>query len=150
MDPAGVRSSRFGFCISTGLSDIHRHALAWFDRERLALRRSPGIVDVPIPAAQVRTIDGKQLPAREHIGGTVFEATEPGLYVASRETQRQYIAVNFASRQFSEINRSTVKDSRIQQASLPLLRRELWVYMLGLALLLIGAEWFTYYRRITL
>jgi hypothetical protein len=126
------------------------NALAWFDRERLALRRSPGIVDIPMPGAQVRTMDGQTLPSRAHLAGTVFEAPEPGLYVASRETERRYVAVNFSSRQFSNINQSAVKTGQVPQASLPFLRRELWVYMLSLALLLIGTEWFTYHRRITL
>jgi hypothetical protein len=125
------------------------NALAWFDRERLALRRSPGMVEVPLGQAQIRTMDGQTLLSRPHMGGTVFEAFEPGLYVASQEATRQYVAVNFASRQFSDVNNSEIRNSPPQQASLPFLRRELWVYMLGLALLLVVAEWFTYHRRIT-
>lgn len=125
------------------------NTLAWFDRERLALRRAPGIVDVPLPQAQIRTMDGQTLPVRPHAGGTIFEAFEPGLYVASQENVRQYVAVNFANRQFSGINDSEIRDNPPQQVSMPLLRRELWVYMLTLALLLVIAEWFTYHRRIT-
>jgi hypothetical protein len=58
--------------------------------------------------------------------------------------------VNFANRQYSDINSSHVRDNKSTQASPPLLRRELWYYMLIAAMLLIGAEWFTYHRRITL
>ena len=126
------------------------NAMSWFGRDRLALRRVPGIVDVPMAGAQIRTIDGRTIPSRESITGTVFEAPEAGLYVASQGDAKQYIAVNFANRQYSDINSSHVRDNKASQAAAPLLHRELWYYMLFAALLLIGAEWFTYHRRITL
>ena len=127
------------------------NAIAWFGRERLALRRTPGVVEVPLAKAEVRTIDGKAMPTQESPGGTLFEAPDPGLYVASNSDVRQYIAVNFASRDSSDINSSNVKENgTVKTSGLPFLRHELWFYMLCAALLLIGAEWFTYHRRITL
>jgi hypothetical protein len=110
----------------------------------------PGMVDIPIAGAQIRTIDGQTIPSRDSLNGTVFEAPDPGLYVASRGDVSQYVAVNFANRQYSDINSSHVRDNKSTPASPPLLRRELWYYMLIAAMLLIGAEWFTYHRRITL
>jgi hypothetical protein len=127
------------------------NAIAWFGRERLALRRAPGIVEIPLARAEVRTTDGSPLPTQESVAGTVFEASEPGLYVASSGDVRQYIAVNFANREFSDINNSKVRENTSTEAAgLPFFRHELWFYMLCGALLLIGAEWFTYHRRITL
>jgi hypothetical protein len=126
------------------------NALAWFDRERLALRRAPGVIDVPIRGAQVRTIDGRPIPSRDHIDGISFEALDPGLYVATQGNTQQYVAVNFANRQHSDINDSRSRESTRPATEAALLRSELWLYMLGGALLLIGAEWFTYHRRITL
>lgn len=127
------------------------NAIAWFGRERLALRRAPGIVELPFAGAEIRTIDGRSIPAQESVAGTVFEAPDPGLYVASSGDTRQYVAVNFANRDFSNINNSHVRDNTTAQAAgIPFLRHELWFYMLCAALLLIGAEWYTYHRRITL
>jgi hypothetical protein len=127
------------------------NAIAWFGRERLALRRTPGPVEIPISKADVRTIDGRPVPTQETVDGTIFEAAEPGLYVASNEKARQYIAVNFSSREFSNINNSRLRtNDSAETTAVPLMRRELWFYMLSAALLLIGAEWFTYHRRITL
>jgi hypothetical protein len=161
--PLIVASDRPRFVQTTfGLeaSDFPYHAafpifldntIAWFGRERLALRRSPGIVEVPLAKAEVRTLDGKTISTHESVGGSVFEAADPGLYVASSGDTRQYVAVNFSSRDFSDINSSNVKsDSSTKTAGVPFMRRELWFYMLCGALLLIGAEWFTYHRRITL
>src|SRR5262249_28076069 len=126
------------------------NVIGWFSRERLALRRSPGIVDVPIAGAQIRTIDGRSVPSHERSGGTTFEADGPGLYVASQGNQRQYIAVNFADRRHSEINLSNVRERGNAQPQTSLLRRELWFYMIVAAILLIAAEWFTYHRGVTL
>jgi hypothetical protein len=70
--------------------------------------------------------------------------------VANRGETSQYIAVNFANHQYSDINNSRVDDKPVDQGSAPLIRSELWTYMLGAAMMLIGAEWFTYHRRITL
>jgi hypothetical protein len=127
------------------------NAIAWFGRERLALRRSPGIVDVPLAGAEVRTLDGRTLPSQESLGNTVFEVSDPGLYVATKGDVRQYVAVNLTSRDTSNINKSEVRETETRLASAtPFLRRELWFYMLCAAVLLIGAEWLTYHRRITL
>jgi hypothetical protein len=127
------------------------NAIAWFGRERLALRRAPGVVEIPLQKAEVRTIDGASVPTQESVGGTVFEAFDPGLYVAASGDVRQYVAVNFANRAFSDINNSQIRENGTTQAAgIPFLRHELWFYMLCAALLLIGAEWYTYHRRITL
>lgn len=127
------------------------NAIAWFGRERLALRRAPGAVEIPLQKAEVRTIDGASVPTQESVAGTVFEALDPGLYVATSGDVRQYVAVNFANREFSDINNTRVRENGpTQAASIPFLRHELWFYMLCAALLLIGAEWYTYHRRITL
>jgi Ca-activated chloride channel homolog len=127
------------------------NAIAWFGRERLALRRTPGIVEVPVSKAVIRTIDGRDLPVQQTAGGTAFEAPDSGLYVASGGDIRQYVAVNYASRSLSDVNRTNVRDGgQTQTAAIPFLRREMWFYMLIAALLLIGAEWYTYHRRITL
>jgi hypothetical protein len=152
------RSIQLGFDLQSSDFPYHAafpvfldNAIAWFGRERLALRRAPGAVEVPLAKAEIRTIDGRPVETQESVNGTIFAAEEPGLYVASTDDSRQYVAVNFSSRDFSNINDSRLReDSEAQTAGIPLVRRELWFYMLTAALLLIGAEWFTYHRRITL
>jgi hypothetical protein len=127
------------------------NAVSWFGRERLALRRAPGMVEVPIPQGVIRTNDGRDISSQQSSNGTVFQADSPGLYVATGEGIRQYVAVNFSSREFSDINsfKATAETSN-PSAAIPFFRRELWFYMLCAALLLIAAEWYTYHRRITL
>jgi len=114
------------------------------------LKRSPGIVDVPLANAQVQTIDGKTVPSEQQLGKTIFLANEPGLFAALRGDTRVHVAVNLANPTFSDVNRSIFKTDRTAARQQFWLRRELWFYMLLAAVVLISIEWFTYHRRITL
>jgi hypothetical protein len=143
-----LRDSDFPY--HSGFPLFMDNAMAWLSRERLALRRSPGIVEVPMPAAQIRTIDGRPVASNNYAGSTAFEADEPGLYVATQGSVRQYVAVNFADLQYSDINNSRVKQSASSQVQGSVLGRELWFYMVLAALVLVLVEWFTYHRQITL
>jgi len=126
------------------------NALAWFGREHPALRRTTGIVEVPIINAQITGPDGKALASRGYLDRTVFEAREPGLYVATKDGLRQYVAVNLMSRQYSNVNHPALNwGSEIKPAA-RILKHEVWFYLLFLAVILLGVEWFTYHRRITL
>jgi len=143
-----LQSSDFAFHV--GFPVFIENVLAWFSREQLALRRSPGIVDVPLQNAQIRNIDGKTMASEQQLGKTVFQTTEPGLYIATQGEQRVRVAVNLANPTFSDVNRSVFKTDRAAAAQRYWLRRELWFYMLIGAVVLISVEWFTYHRRITL
>lgn len=138
------------FPFHVGFPVFVENVLAWFNREQLALRGSPGNVEVPLADAQIRTIDGKTIPSEQQLGKTVFEANEPGLYAATQGDARVHVAVNLANRAFSDVNRSVFKDDKLAAGPRYWLSRELWFYMLLAAVVLIAAEWFTYHRRITL
>jgi hypothetical protein len=141
-------SSDFPFHV--GFPVFIENVLAWFSREQLALKRGPGIVDVPLANAQIRTIDGKVIPSDQQLGETVFQTSEPGLYAATQGDQRVHVAVNLANPTFSDVNRSVFKTDKTAATGHNWLRRELWFYMLVAAMALISIEWFTYHRRMTL
>jgi hypothetical protein len=137
------------FPFHVGFPIFIENVLAWFSREQLALKRSPGIVDVPLANAQVRTIDDNVVSSDQQLGNTVFEANQPGLYTATQGDQRMHVAVNLANATFSNVNRSVFKTDKTA-ADHYWLRRELWFYMLVAAVVLASVEWFTYHRRMTL
>jgi hypothetical protein len=141
-------SSDFPFHV--GFPVFIENVLAWFSREQLALKRSPGVVSVPLANAQIRTIDGKIIPSDQQLGGTVFDTLEPGLYSATQGDQRVHVAVNLANPTFSDVNRSVFKTDKAAATEHYWLRRELWFYMLMAAMGLAAVEWFTYHRRMTL
>jgi hypothetical protein len=143
-----LSSSDFAFHV--GFPVFIENVLSWFNREQLAIKRSPGIVKVPLGNAQIRTIDGKTISSDQQLGQTVFETSEPGLYAATQGDQRVHVAVNLANPNFSDVNRSVFKTDRRAAAQTYWLRRELWFYMLVAAVALISIEWFTYHRRVTL
>jgi hypothetical protein len=143
-----LESSDFPFHV--GFPVFLENVLSWFSREQLALKRSPGLVDVPLANAQIRTIDGKMIPSDQQLGKTVFQANDPGLYAATQGDDRIHVAVNLANPAFSDINRSVFKTDARAAEQHYWLRRELWFYMLLAAVALISVEWFTYHRRITL
>jgi len=143
-----LESSDFPFHV--GFPVFLENVLSWFSREQLALKRSPGLVDVPLANAQIRTIDGKMIPSDQQLGKTVFQANDPGLYAATQGDDRIHVAVNLANPAFSDVNRSVFKTDARAAAQHYWLRRELWFYMLLAAAALIAIEWFTYHQRITL
>ena len=143
-----LQSSDFAFHV--GFPVFIENVLAWFNRDQLALNRAPGQVDIPIPNAQILTIDGKAVESEQQLGKTVFVANEPGLYSGTQGDTRLHVAVNLANPSFSDVNRSVFRSAGAGAAQHYWLRRELWFYMLITALVLISIEWFTYHRRITL
>jgi hypothetical protein len=138
------------FPLHTGFPLFIDNALAWLSREPLALRRQPGLVSVPMEQAEIKTLDGTKVESHRDGNATVFEASEPGLYSATHDTFKQYIAVNLSSSQYSNINRTVSQKDPPASLAAGWFQQELWVYMLGIAALLIGVEWFTYHRGITL
>jgi hypothetical protein len=141
-------SSDFPFHV--GFPVFIDNVLSWFNREQLAINRSPGIVDVPLANAQIRTIDGKNIPSDQQLGKTLFRTSDPGLYAASQGDERIHVAVNLANPSFSDVNRSVFKTDPRAAEQHYWLRRELWFYMLVAAVVLVSIEWFTYHRRVTL
>jgi hypothetical protein len=154
---AGIRWIMLTFDLQSSDFPVHEsfplfvdNALAWFGRERLALHRTTGIVEVPIVNAQITGSDGKSVPSRGYMDRTVFEANDPGLYVATKDGVRQYVAVNLMSRQYSNINHPALDWGAEIKPAARFLKHEAWFYLVFLAVLLLGLEWFTYHRRITL
>jgi hypothetical protein len=139
------------FALQVGFPVFVENVLAWFNREPLALRRAPGLVEVPLANAQIQGADGKVIQSAAQMGQTVFRGNEPGLYTATEGDNRVYLAVNLSNPTLSNINQSTFKEGAPAVPSYTAwLRHELWFYMLMIAIVLISVEWFTYHRRITL
>src|SRR5439155_23608770 len=84
------------FALHVGFPVFIENVLAWFNGDQLALTRSPGPIDIPLPNAQVLTIDGKPIGSEQQLGKTVFVANQPGLYSASQGDTRLHVAVNLA------------------------------------------------------
>ena len=137
------------FPLHSGFPLFVDNALGWLSREALAVRRQPGMISVPLAQAEVRQLNGDITESYSRGNATIFEAAEPGLYVATHEDTRQYIAVNLASPEYSNLNKTLSIKDRPATLSAGWLQQELWVYMIGAAALLLVLEWFTYHRGMT-
>jgi hypothetical protein len=142
--------SNSDFPIHSGFPIFIDNALAWLSREPLALRRQPGLVSVPMKDAEIKALNGTMVPSHARDDQTIFEADEPGLYVATRETARQYVAVNLGNSQYSNINGSGTQKESAAASSSGWLQQELWFYMIAAAAILLCIEWFTYHKGVTL
>lgn len=138
------------FPLHIGFPIFIDNVLAWFSRDQLAVHRNPGTIDVPLQNAQVRSIENKVIPAQDQMGKTVFEALEPGLYTATQGDARMRVAVNLSNREFSDVNRSAFRNDTVPVSGQNFLKKELWFYMLFVAVVLVAGEWYTYHKRITL
>ena len=142
--------SSSNFPLQSGFPIFMENVLAWFNREQVALNHSPGIVELALPDAQVRDGDGQIIRSDRQLGKTVFSANEPGLYSAAQDDNFVHIAVNLANPDLSNINRSIFTSTATVPRRSAWFHRELWFYMLLSAVVLLGIEWFTYQRGITL
>src|SRR5688572_6962404 len=137
------------FPLHSGFPLFVDNALGWLSREGLALRGQPGMISVPLAQAEIKRLNGDRVESYRRGNVTMFEASEPGLYVATHEDTRQYVAVNLASAQYSNLNKTVSLKDRPAAVTAGWLQQELWFYMIAGAALLLVVEWLTYHRGIT-
>ena len=145
------------FPLQPGFPIFLANTLGWLMDEQVALARSPGRVEVPLPMAAVTDLEGSDIIAWPLSDRTVFMADQPGLYtVVAEDGRRLRAAVNLASTERTSVNDSgfasdelTATASTVLAGAEPGPSEELWVFLLLLALFLVVAEWVTYHRRLT-
>lgn len=140
-------------------SDLHLHlsfpilmenALAWTAGEGLAISTGLGEVRLPFEAAALTRLDGEAVPFTSRPGATVFEVSAPELLTAQVGGRRVRIAANLAANvedSESAVNRTAAGSEA--EVSAPGTRGELWGAMLLAGALLMGVEWWTFHRRVT-
>ncbi|MCH7824656.1 MAG: BatA domain-containing protein [Acidobacteria bacterium] len=145
------------FPLQPGFPIFISNALSWMMDEQVALTSAPGRVEVPLPAATVVDLEGKEVVTWTLTERTVFVADGPGLYTAASGTRRLRVAVNLADRERSAVNATSfgpdVQTASISQPSGAVQPAgwgdELWILLLTIATALVIVEWFTYHRRLT-
>jgi hypothetical protein len=125
------------------------NVLGWLAQEPLALRSHPGLVEIPLSDAVVRTDDGRTVVAQHHLGKTLVRLPDPGLYTATSGATRVHLAAQLTNPDLSNINQSTLTGADTMGGGAGL-HQDLWWYALLGALLLLAVEWFTFHLRITL
>jgi hypothetical protein len=154
-----VRESDFPLLVSWPLFVIN--AIDWFageDPAYLSSFRTGTTWRIPVPAgvdrAEIETPSGRRVSAPVYEGRAVYFGTEAGLHRFRAGDERRLIAANLSDPRESECapqRTLTVSGARATppQRGRVGVRRELWVYLLAGALLILLVEWWTYHRRIT-
>ena len=138
------------FANTLGFPIFIRNVLNWFTGEASPLHRQLGTVTVPLTGGYIISSTGDPVASSQQLNATVFDTSTPGLFTAIADNTHVPVAVNVISHKLSNINQSTFsKTNSLPSSEYVPPKRELWFYMLLLAILLICAEWLTYHRRIT-
>ena len=138
------------FAFHLGFPIFVENVMSWFSGEGLAERHSLGEIELPLDTTEVRRLDGTDVPTGIRFGRQVIEATESELYTAISDGRRIRVSANLADSRLSNVNQTSMTpDSGLGLGTI-LAGNELWSFMLVAALLLVGIEWWTYNRRITL
>ena len=139
------------FALHLGFPIFVQNVLNWFSGETPAEQGGLGIVELPIAATSVTALDTAAIDTSERFERSVIEVSEPNLFTATGGGRRIRVAANLADPTLSNVNASSLTEGTSGTTlSLPALSNELWFYMTFAALLLVGVEWWTYHRRITL
>lgn len=153
-EPGGVPQALFTFDLTRGniandpaFPVLVGDVLEWFARTSPVRIEPPGTVRVPADVTEMRKAGGRRIDLRRVGDVAVADLREPGVYLAERPSGQIAIAVNAGSRASSNVRHSLRSDAAASAA--PSASAGLWIWLVGLALVLLAVEWYTWQRRIT-
>ncbi|MFO0646670.1 MAG: VWA domain-containing protein [Polyangiales bacterium] len=154
-----VRESDVALLISWPVMILN--AIDWFtgeDPAYLSSFRTGEVWRVPVAAgverATVEPPHGPRFTASVFEGRAVFLGAEAGFYRVHSGDEHRLAAGNLIDARESDCRPSATLTVGPTRATAPIrgragVRREVWVYLLALALCLLTVEWVTWHRRIT-
>lgn len=127
--------------------------LDWLDPAPALTSAGVGWVEVPDADAEVSDGARRHVPTIAASGHTLFEATRPDVYVAESGGRPRMVVVNVNDPRMARINRQRLAGetaaTRTPEVDGPSVRPEPGPLLLGLALLLLLAEWGAFMRGAT-
>ncbi len=137
--------------LSTGFAAFLGNALQWTAGDSLAISSNLGLISLEVAAENVTDLQGKRVEKSRLLGRTLFQASQPGLFSLSGQGRREHVAANLSSRRTSLVNRSDLPSWKPATAEASGSRGwGLKSLLLWAAALLLGLEWWTYNRRLTI
>jgi hypothetical protein len=148
----GFALEESNFPLQPGFPVFLGTALDWLTEGLATTSEDLGPIEVPIGNAQVLEGGERRVAATATPRGTLFEATRPGVYVASNGEQQLVVVANAIDARIAQINRQQVRAAHSDahasdrpRGSWP----EPWIWLLALAFVLLTVESATFARRIT-
>lgn len=127
-------------------------ALQWLAPGPAVDAATVGPVAVRVPDARVFDLEGKAVPVTVTPAGALFEAARPGLYRIEGGAETRFMAVNTNDLRMAQINRQRMPAPAAATASAPvagIALPEAGLWLLGLALVLLFADWAAFSRGLT-
>jgi hypothetical protein len=139
------------FALHAGFPVFLNNAINWMLSEPAVRNAGLGEVDLPQSTARVIGADGVEVGTVRIAGGLRFHATQPGIYTAVAPGERSRVAVSLLDPQLTAVNRSALPEASAALEHETMRGRSFdpWTLLLLAALLLLGIEWLTYNRRLT-
>ncbi|MEX0958222.1 MAG: hypothetical protein WDZ63_02945 [Burkholderiales bacterium] len=139
------------FALDAGFPVFLNNVINWMVGEPDVRAEALGMVYLPRTAARVIGVDGADVNTVSVAGELRFRAVQPGIYTVVAPGARTRIAVSLLDTYVTDVNASSLPETTaaVAQVSLPGRVLDPWVLLLSVALLLLGIEWLTYNRRVT-
>ncbi|MFO1319570.1 MAG: vWA domain-containing protein [Burkholderiales bacterium] len=129
------------------------NAIGWLTAEKAPQMQPVGPVRVPIPDAKVSAMQAGRLDVRHVPGATLFTLPAPDFVTVDAKGARMRVLANVLDPTVTDINASSLSTVRTPSSTPTRGVRssdgQLWRVLLGLAGLLLLAEWLAYHRRVT-
>jgi hypothetical protein len=140
------------FPLQAGFPVFLGTALQWLAAGPVVETATVGPVLVPVPKASVFDLEGSRVPVTATPAGVLFEADRPGLYRIEGGSEPRLLAVNANDLRIAQINRQRTPIPGAPSMPDPVARfalPEAGLLLLGLALVLLLAEWAGFSRGVT-
>lgn len=155
-DTAEQRFAIFTFSVTDsklmfapGFPALLGNAMDWLAHPARVGTRRPGQVMFDGTIASLTGPDDKPVPVTKIGDIAVATLSHVGFYVAKAGGGTSVIAVNATDPDISDLQRTRLAVKTPADASAPSRGRPWWLFAAAVAVVLIGAEWFTWQRRIT-
>ncbi len=132
-----------------GFPVLFGNTIEWLARPSYGVLRHPGPVRLPASTARVLAPDGQPLPIVRAGDSVVVRLSKPGLYLVDAGGSRGVVGVNVGDPDVSNLARSSLAAGGASRVSSGGAGRPWWMWAVAIAFVLVGIEWWTWQRRLT-
>jgi len=125
------------------------NSLEWLGRPASGDPRGPGLVALPASTSKVTGPDNRTIALARAGNASYARLTAGGFYDVEAGGSHQTLAINPGTPETSNLTRTTLANAAAGPADNPPAGRPWWLYLAGVALVLVTIEWWTWQRRIT-
>ena len=132
-----------------GFPVLMGNTLEWLGRPSYGVLRRPGPVRLPPSTSRVVSPAGQPIPLVRTADAVVANLPQPGLYLVDAAGSRGVVGVNVGDPQVSNVSRSSLTPAAASQVAAGGAGWPWWMWAVAVGFMLVGVEWWTWQRRVT-